>query len=97
MSSTATRRKKKQEEYEGRIKQASAILSTISEDKTTPRNIRRSASDALSNLTAKGLGQAVRAANAIGILDEISQDPNMPEYTRIRIWNVVSLLEVIKE
>jgi hypothetical protein len=41
--------------------------------------------------------QAVRAAQAINILDDISQDPNMPPYTRTRIWNIVSMLEVIKE
>ncbi|MFQ6075064.1 MAG: UPF0147 family protein [Candidatus Bathyarchaeia archaeon] len=90
------RRKKKEAEYEERIKQAMAILTTISEDRTTPRNIRRSAKEALRLITSTDLSQAVRAANAISVLDEISQDPNMPEYTRIRIWNVVSLLEVIK-
>lgn len=89
-------RKKKDVEYEERIKQAMAILTTISEDRTTPRNIRRSAKEALNLIASTDLSLAVRAANAISILDEISQDPNMPEYTRIRIWNVVSLLEDIK-
>ncbi|HLC00551.1 MAG TPA: UPF0147 family protein, partial [Candidatus Bathyarchaeia archaeon] len=34
-------RKKKAEEYEEKIKQALAVLSEVSEDSTTPRNIRR--------------------------------------------------------
>ena len=88
--------KKKNEEYEKRFKQVMSILSYIGEDRTTPRNIRRSAKEALNTLTMMGQSHAVRAAQAINILDDISQDPNMPPYTRTRIWNVVSLLEVIK-
>ncbi len=90
-------RRKRRAEYEERIRQASSILTTISEDNTTPRNIRRAAKEALDILSNKELSQAVRAANAISIMDDISLDPNMPLYTRTRIWNVVSLLEVIKE
>jgi len=39
----------------------------------------------------------VRASNAIAILDDISQDPNMPQYTRVKLWSVASLLEAIKD
>ena len=39
-------RKKKAEEYEAKIKQALAVLGAVSEDSTTPRNIRRAAKDA---------------------------------------------------
>jgi uncharacterized protein (UPF0147 family) len=40
---------------------------------------------------------AVRASNAISLLDEILQDPNMPPYTRVKLWNVMSLIEAIKD
>lgn len=90
-------RRKKTAEYEERIRQASSILTMIGEDNTTPRNIRRAAKEALNMLSDAKLSQAVRAVNAISIMDDISLDPNMPAYTRTRIWNVVSLLEVIKE
>ena len=93
--SVPPRRRKK--EYEERINQAKAILSLISEDRTTPRNIRRAAKEAFELLEMSEQTQAVRAAQAINILDDISQDPNMPPYTRTRIWNIVSVLEVIKE
>ena len=76
-------RKKRIMEYEERFKQASVILSTISEDNTTPRNIRRAAKEALNSLQASGQSHAIRAAQAINILDEISQDPNMPPYTTL--------------
>lgn len=90
-------RKKRLEEYEERIKQALSILSRVSEDTTTPRNIRRAAKEAMDALQLKGVTPAVRAANAISILDEVSQDPNMPPYTRVAIWNAVSVIEAIKD
>ena len=89
--------KRKTQEYEDRFKQAKAILSVISEDNTTPRNIRRAAKEALDVLAVTADSYGVRAAQAVNILDDISQDPNMPAYTRTRIWNVVSILEIVKE
>jgi len=88
---------KRKEEYEERTKQAMGVLNEVSQDTTTPRNIRRAAKTAMDSLQASGVSLGVRAANAISILDDISQDPNMPPYTRVKIWNAVSLLEAIKD
>jgi len=90
-------RKKKMEEYEERIKQAIAVLNAVSEDNTTPRNIRRAAKDSMDALQTTEFTPAVRASNVISILDEILQDPNMPPYTRVKLWNVMSLIEAIKD
>ena len=90
-------RKKKLREYEKRIEEAINILSRVSEDTTTPRNIRRAAKQSISTLQISENTPAVRAANAISVLDEILQDPNMPPYTRVKLWNVMSLLEAIKD
>ncbi|UCH69999.1 MAG: UPF0147 family protein [Candidatus Bathyarchaeota archaeon] len=90
-------RKKKLVEYEERIKQALLILGQVSEDTTTPRNIRRAAKESMGALQFTEYTPAVRASNAISILDEILQDPNMPPYTRVKLWNVMSLLEAIKD
>jgi uncharacterized protein (UPF0147 family) len=38
----------------------------------------------------------VRAADAIVILEEISEDPNMPMHTRTIIWEVLGALEQVK-
>jgi len=89
--------KKKLKEYEDRIEQAVAVLGQVSEDTTTPRNIRRTAKDSIDALQVKADSPAVRASNAISKLDEILQDPNMPPYTRVKLWNVMSLLEAIKD
>ena len=88
---------KRKEEYESRIKQALGVLNEVSNDNTTPRNIRRAAKTAMDSLQAPANSIGVRASNAISILDEISQDPNMPAYTRTRLWQVASLLEAIKD
>lgn len=90
-------RKKKLQEYEERIEEAMNVLGLVSEDATTPRNIRRAAKQSISALQLSENTPAVRAANAIAILDEILQDPNMPPYTRVKLWNVMSLLEAIKD
>jgi uncharacterized protein (UPF0147 family) len=90
-------RKKKLLEYEGRIEEAMNVLGMVSEDTTTPRNIRRAAKQSIAALQISENTPAVRAANAISILDEILQDPNMPPYTRVKLWNVMSLLEAIKD
>jgi hypothetical protein len=84
-------------EHQNRIDQALVILREVSHDIRTPRNIRRAASDAADSLQVARMTLAVRAANAISILDDISQDPNMPVYARVKIWNAVSLIETVKD
>jgi hypothetical protein len=90
-------KKKRQEEYEEKIKRAMVILTQVSEDVATPRNIRRAAREAINALESRNLTFAVRAANAISILDEISQDPNMPAHTRVNLWSAISIIEAIRD
>ena len=89
--------KKKTEEYAERINQALVVLGEVSEDSTTPRNIRRAAKDSVNALQSGEYTPAVRASNVISILDDILQDPNMPGYTRVKLWNIMSLIEAIKD
>ena len=85
------------EEYMKKVSQANQILNMIADDNTTPRNIRRTAKTASDMLDDENLSIAARAANAISLLEEISQDPNMPMYSRTRIWNAISALEGIRD
>ena len=82
---------------DAKIRQAISLLTKIGNDTNAPRNIRRAATDAVKQLQDQNLSPAVRAANAVGILEEISQDPNMPTHTRILVWNIVSILETIRD
>ena len=77
------------------IKQCVEVLERIMSDDTVPRNIRRSADSVKSTLLNDQDSEAIRAASAISILDEISNDPNLPLHTRTLIWNVASQLETI--
>ena len=88
--------KKKLQEYSKRINEALLMLTEVSEDKGTPRNIRRASKNAMTSLQDK-YSPAVRASNAVSIIDEILQDPNMPPYTRVKLWNVMSTLAAIKD
>lgn len=88
---------KVKEEYKKKLDQAMSILNMIADDNTTPRNIRRTAKQAADMLLDESISVAARAANAIAILEDISQDPNMPMYSRTRIWNAISVLEGIRD
>ena len=85
------------DEYSRKMEQAMSVLNMIADDNTTPRNIRRTAKQAVDMLLDEKLSVAARAANAIAILEDISQDPNMPMYSRTRIWNAISVLEGIRD
>jgi len=82
---------------EAKIRQALMILNRVMNDPSIPRNIRRAAMFAIRALTEKGLSPGVRAANAVGVLDEVSQDPNMPLHARTLLWQVISILETVKD
>ena len=73
------------------------LLNMIAEDSSVPRNIRRAANNALKVLQGTSDSPAVRAANAIGLLDEVSQDPNCPLHARTRIYQTLSHLETIRD
>jgi len=82
---------------EAKIRYAMTILAGIINDVSIPRNIRRAAAQALTFLRDVKLSPAVRAANAISALEEVSQDPNMPVHARTRIWNAITVLETVKD
>ncbi len=84
-------------EIEEKISQAINILQKIAEDTGVPRNIRRAASSSIEILKNEKISPGLRAANSISILDEISQDPNMPLFARTAIWQAISLLAQIRD
>ncbi len=72
-------------------------LQTVADSNITPRNIRKIVKDSIVILNDSSLSLSVRAANAISMLDEASQDPNMPSFARVTLWTAVSSLEAIRE
>ena len=73
------------------------LLDEINSDRTVPRNIRILIEQAKSDLNNAANEIAVRINSAVSILDEVSNDPNIPIYTRTQILNIVSMLEVMNE
>ena len=88
---------KKQQENDAKIAKATASLTQIADSSITPRNIRKIVKDSIMMLQDKKQSLAVRAANAISLLDEVGQDPNMPSFARVTLWSAVSELESIRE
>lgn len=73
------------------------LLDEIAEDRTVPRNIRTLIQQAKADLNNEKSDWPVRINAAVSVLDEVSNDPNIPTYSRTQIWNIVSLLEVMNE
>jgi uncharacterized protein len=73
------------------------ILNHIMEDTSVPRNIRRAAEESKNILSQDDDEPTIRASTVISILDEISNDPNIPIHARTLIWNVLSELESVRD
>lgn len=87
----------KTQNNEAKIRQALTLLTMIINDPSIPRNIRRAATQAVRILQDTSLSLGVRASNAVSVLDEVSQDPNMPVHARTTLWNIVTILETVKD
>ena len=72
------------------------LMDSVIEDTSVQRNIRKALDDAKQKI----LGQEkmdVAVTSAIYILDDISNDINMPSHARTEIWQIISELESIRE
>ncbi|MFX0209150.1 MAG: UPF0147 family protein [Candidatus Hodarchaeota archaeon] len=85
------------DDIEQKLEQSKALLDMIARDQAVPKNIRRAAKDARMQLEVKKGTAGMKCANAISILDEASQDPNSPMHARTKMWQVVSILETVKD
>ena len=79
------------------MKEAIETLEQITASNSTPKTIKKSITDLIADLNNQEYSLSVRAANAISLLDDITQDPNMPSYVRTQLWQAVSKLESIRE
>ena len=79
------------------MKEAIDTLNQIVSSNSTPKTIKKSITDLIANLSSEEYSLSVKAANTISLLDDITQDPNMPSYVRTQLWQAVSKLESIRE
>jgi len=78
-----------------KVKDSVEILALIEQDNSVPKNVRERIKNSIVALEEKNIDVAIKINRSLQELDEISEDPNVPTYTRTQIWNVVSLLESI--
>ena len=79
------------------MKEAIDTLNQIVSSNSTPKTIKKSVTDLIVDLDNQEYSLSVRAANTISLLDDVTQDPNMPSYVRTQLWQAVSKLESIRE
>jgi len=81
----------------GFLDNATSTLNQIATNLSTPKNIRKNIADIIKELKSDEYSMSVRAANTISLLDDVTQDPNLPSYVRTSLWQAVSTLESIRE
>jgi len=79
------------------LNNATSTLNQIATNPSTPKNIRKKITDIVEELKSDEYSISVRAANTISLLDDVTQDPNLPSYVRTSLWQAVSTLESIRE
>lgn len=79
-----------------KMEQVATILDMLSEDTSVPRNIRKGAKDSKERLFSSKEPLDLRCASVVSVLEDLSNDPNIPLHGRTLIWNATSILESIK-
>ncbi len=79
------------------LNNAMSTLNQIATNSSTPRNIRKNIAELIEELKSDKYSISVRAVNTISLLDDVTQDPNLPSYVRTSLWQAVSTLESIRE
>lgn len=72
------------------------MINQLQDDDCVPRNVKTRLLNACEALKCQGKAIPLRIDESLQELDEISEDTNIPVYTRTQIWNIVSRLEDIK-
>lgn len=89
-ASSAVDTKKKKD---SNLQNAIAVLEAVSTDTAVPKNVRKNAQDIIARLNNGIQPFQVRLNSTMQLLDEMSNDPNIPLHTRTQLWQIASLLE----
>ena len=79
-----------EEEIQGVIE----FLDDLKEDSSIPKNVKECLTTIIEDLKNK-TDVSIRVNKALHELDDIADDPNLQSFTRMQVWNVVSMLEKI--
>ena len=76
-------------------KEVMEILNTINSDSTVPKNVKLKIHEVEIILKEDSKNFALQINRVMQELDDISEENNIPDYTRTQLWNIASLLETI--
>ena len=79
-----------------RLMEVLEALQVIENDIAVPRNIREGIKNSMQVLKENNIEIAVKINRSLQELEELSDNPNIPVYTRTQLWNIVSLLESVQ-
>ena len=88
---------KKTADVSAELENVKAIMEQLMSDTSVPRNIRGAVQDARDKLSEATDDLTVNITSAAYILDDVSNDINMPQHARTEIWTIISNLESIRE
>lgn len=71
------------------------LLDELGQDTTVPKNVRKSAADSVTKLANQAESLDIKCATAISMLDEMTNDPNVPAHGRAALYTVISRLEAL--
>ncbi|MFH0970493.1 MAG: UPF0147 family protein [Candidatus Diapherotrites archaeon] len=71
------------------------LMDGVLEDASVPRNIRSAVEDA--RKTILSATDDIALSRAIYLLDDVSNDINLPSHSRTELWTIISELEALKE
>ncbi len=71
------------------------LLDELSQDTSVPKNIRKQATDSKATLGKQNESLDLRCATVISRLDELTNDPNVPQLGRTLLYTVISKLEAL--
>ncbi len=72
------------------------LMENIIADNSVPRNIRKILEEAKNKILSQEEFDT-KITSAIYLLDDISNDVNMPSHTRTELWTLISKLEAMRE
>ena len=90
---TANHRHQPRNMNEEEITKVAEELRRVAEDDEVPANVRESVEEAAEHLLDNDREPSERAASSLNVLNDVSNDPNLPTHTRTLIWNVSGELE----
>lgn len=73
------------------------LMDDILKDVGVPKNVRNAISQAKELVLKKEGDKVVNVTQAIYLIDEVSNDVNIPMHTRTQLWALISALEAYKE